>query len=306
MKSATVCETPVATTSSPPAPGSAIRTIGSTYSGAQPQSRRASRLPSTSPSALPLKTGTTCAEVRAVKTLALRRPATCQACAADLPVGTVAGWVSTARTVTCLPCLGVASVVITSTAGGSAQKEYERRSQRREDGIRQAHPRIGGLLLKLTDEPASTRVWAQGAAGERAVAAALDELAGPGLAVLHDRALRRPGGRMSKANVDHVVVAPSGDAKTHQGSLEVRRSGLLGLGKEELWIGGRNRTSLVAGLVTQMHAVRAAIPDVALPSARSARRSTPTRGPHERPEGARSVRHGLRTTRAGRPARPGR
>jgi hypothetical protein len=67
-KSATVCEPPVATTSSPPAPGSAIRTIGSTYSGAQPQSRRASRLPSTSPSALPLKTGTTCAEVRAVKT----------------------------------------------------------------------------------------------------------------------------------------------------------------------------------------------------------------------------------------------
>jgi len=125
------------------------------------------------------------------------------------------------------------------------------------------------LLLKLTDEPASTRVWAQGAAGERAVAAALDELAGPGLAVLHDRALRRPDGRMSKANVDHVVVAPSGvwviDAKTHQGSLEVRRSGLLRLGKEELWIGGRNRTSLVAGLVTQMHAVRAAIPDVALP-----------------------------------------
>lgn len=130
--------------------------------------------------------------------------------------------------------------------------------------MRGAHPRLGGLLLALTSEPASTRVWAQGAAGERAVAAALEALLDVDVLVLHDRVLRRADGRLSRANIDHLVVAASGvwvvDAKTHKGALEVRRSGgLFSPRVEKLYIGGRDRTPLVDGLRTQVAAVRACL-----------------------------------------------
>ncbi len=118
-----------------------------------------------------------------------------------------------------------------------------------------------GLLLALTEEPVSTRVWAQGAAGERAVAAWLDALAGEHVLALHDRRMRRPDGTLSKANIDHIAVTPSGvwviDAKTDQGALEVRRSGgLFSPRTESLYINGRDRTSLVHGLTKQTGAVR--------------------------------------------------
>ncbi len=71
--------------------------------------------------------------------------------------------------------------------------------------MRTSHPKLGGLLLALSKEPVSTRVWAQGAAGERAVAAKLDELAGEHLIALHDRARLRPDGKLSRANFDHLV-----------------------------------------------------------------------------------------------------
>jgi hypothetical protein len=151
-----------------------------------------------------------------------------------------------------------------NVGGGSAQREYDRRSQNRERRVRQAHPRLGGLLLALSAEPASTRVWAQGAAGERAVAAALDALVDADVLVMHDRAVRRVDGRPSRANIDHLAVAASGvwviDAKTHRGSLEVRRSGgLFSTRVEKLYIGGRDKTSLVDGLRGQVAAVRAAL-----------------------------------------------
>jgi hypothetical protein len=147
------------------------------------------------------------------------------------------------------------------TPGGSAQAEFERRVQRRQDRVRRDHPRLGGLLLALTNDPVSTRVWAQGAAGERAVASALDDLGGSHLELLHDRVMRDPSGRLTKANLDHLAVAATGvwviDAKTHRGSLEVRRSGgLFGPRVEQLVIAGRDQTKLVHGLNKQMAAVR--------------------------------------------------
>lgn len=51
-------------------------------------------------------------------------------------------------------------------AGGSAKAEHQRRVARREQRIRQAHPRLGGLILALSDDPQSTRAWASGAVGE--------------------------------------------------------------------------------------------------------------------------------------------
>jgi hypothetical protein len=211
-----------------------------------------------------------------VKVLALRRADTCTGCATDLPAGTKAVWDAAARTVRCLPCTTPADSAPTDSpmpagpthiAGGSAQREYDKRGQRREAAIRSRHPRLGGLVLALTNEPASTRVWAQGAHGERAVAAKIDELAGEHLLALHDRRMLRPDGRPSRANIDHLVVTATGvwivDAKTHQGTLEVRRSGgLFGPRVERLYIGGRDRTSLLDGLAGQVDSVRAVLATV--------------------------------------------
>ncbi|MCU1678960.1 MAG: hypothetical protein JWM93_3718 [Frankiales bacterium] len=199
-------------------------------------------------------------------------------------------WDASTRTVRCLACasvvdgsvrvgadprpagvtvanLVVPAVVPNSTpspvpvAGGSAQREFQRRSQRREAGIRSRRPRLGGLILALTEDPVSTRVWAQGAQGERAVAAKLDELAGQHLVALHDRRMLRPDGRPSRANIDHLAVCASGvwvvDAKTHKGELQVCRSGgLFGPRVEKLFIAGRDKTSLLDGLAWQVEVVR--------------------------------------------------
>lgn len=220
-----------------------------------------------------------------VKVLTLRRDDVCVGCSAALPAGTRATWDSVTRTVRCDRCSDTGPAVsplptpapaqqpaletVPARIGGgaSAQREYERRSQNRERQIRTAHPRLGGLLLALTEEPAHTRVWAQGAAGERAVAAALDALVDIDVLAMHDRVLPRPDGRPSPANIDHLAIAASGvwviDAKTHKGSLEVRRSGgLFSPRVEKLYIGGRDRSSTVEGLRRQVAAVRDALDSV--------------------------------------------
>jgi hypothetical protein len=132
----------------------------------------------------------------------------------------------------------------------------------REARVRVRHPKLGGLLLALVDDPATTKVWAQGAEGERAVGERLDRL--PDAIVLHDRKMRRPDGRLTQANIDHIAVTPAGvwviDAKTHKGRLEVRRTGGLFTPRvEQLRINGRDQTSLVDGITRQVEAVTAAL-----------------------------------------------
>lgn len=106
------------------------------------------------------------------------------------------------------------------SAGASARRERERRKARREDAVRNKHPRIGGLLLALAEPPAHERRWAHGAGGEEMVAQTLDQHCRPHVAVLHDR--RIPG---SKANIDHIAIAPTGvwviDTKRYKGKIEV-------------------------------------------------------------------------------------
>ncbi|WP_367276708.1 nuclease-related domain-containing protein [Amnibacterium sp.] len=150
--------------------------------------------------------------------------------------------------------------IASDAAGRSSQREYDRRRSAREARVRSRFPRIGGLLLALVDEPASTKAWAKGAEGERAVADRLGRL--EGIRVLHDRRMRRPDGRLSSANIDHIVIAPSGvwvvDSKAYRGRAEVRRHGGLFTPRvEELWVGGRNRTRLIDGVARQVEAVRA-------------------------------------------------
>lgn len=107
-------------------------------------------------------------------------------------------------------------------------------------------------------------MWAQGARGERAVAAKIDELTGDHVIALHDRKMLRPDGKPSRANIDHLVIAAAGvwvvDAKTHIGTLEVRRSGgLFSPRVDALYIRGRDQTKLVHALLGQVDVVRGAL-----------------------------------------------
>lgn len=219
-------------------------------------------------------------ERRCVKVLPLRRPDECSRCGTALDAGMRAAWDASTRTVRCLACAEPGDAEPASAqapslepntdtrrtqgAGASALREYERRSSRREQQIRSRHPKLGGLILALSQEPAHMRVWMQGANGERAVASRLDELVGDHLVVLHDRKTLRADGSPSRANIDHLVIAGSGvwvvDAKTHRGSLEVRRtSGLFAPRVERLFINGRDQTALVDGLHGQVAGVRAVL-----------------------------------------------
>lgn len=100
----------------------------------------------------------------------------------------------------------------------------------------------------------SRRAWEPGALAEPRVGALLDALRPHGVAPLHDR--RIPG---SQANIDHVVVAPSGvwivDSENYRGRIERR-----GRGSDlRLYVKGHDRTHLVSGMDRQYAAVRAAM-----------------------------------------------
>jgi len=146
------------------------------------------------------------------------------------------------------------------TAGASGRREAERRRASREGRVRERHPRIGGLLLRLQGAPAHEKAWETGAAGEEALAKSLLKRC-PGVPVLHDRAM--PG---SRANIDHLAVAPSGiyviDAKRYRGKIEVRRPIF---GDETLLIAGRDKTKLVEGLKRQVEAVRMIVESLGRP-----------------------------------------
>ena len=212
-----------------------------------------------------------------IKRISLRRDGVCT-CGAQVLAGTSAGWDRRRRVVVCPGCLAgsndrtrvplprrvEAEPDLTSaspgTAGASAQVEYERRKARREQRVRAAHPRLGGFLLAVTNEPQSTRAWASGAAGERRVAERLAGLAGEDVLLLHDQRIPR-----SRANIDHIAVGPAGvyviDAKCyHDAKVEIRRSGgIVRPVVEKLCVGGRDQTKLVTGLDRQVVAVRAAL-----------------------------------------------
>lgn len=169
---------------------------------------------------------------------------------------------------TCVVCLGLAAapVVVDTTLpeldrgqpGASAAREYERRKRNRETRTRDAHPRIGGLLLALREPPQHETAFHRGDLGEKAVAESLERRVADGPAViLYDR--RMPGGR---GNIDLLAVAPAGvfviDAKDIMGKVQIA-SPLFQADK--LLISGYNRTKLIDGLDRQVAAVRAALDD---------------------------------------------
>lgn len=194
--------------------------------------------------------------------LCLRYSANCASCGQELPRGSQAHWNREQKIATCLACLALEPVeeieIDRGEAGGSAAREWKRRHERRESQIRSRHKHLGGVILALRDDPQSTNAWAHGANGERALGRLLNPLREEGIGILHDR--RIPG---SRANIDHLVIAPYGvfviDAKNYTGRVEQRdRGGWLST-DYRLYVGGRDRSALIGGMRKQAEAVRAAL-----------------------------------------------
>jgi hypothetical protein len=217
------------------------------------------------------------------KRMRLRYAGTCTRCGISLAAGTTADYDRASKTVACVACpprralpdevagsaparLAVGPLptleVVDGRGGASATVEFQRRHDARQERVLTNHPRIGGFLLAVFDDPQSTRAWSVGAEGERLLSEMLQSIAGESLRVLNDR--RIPG---TKANIDHLVVCPSGvfvvDAKRYRNSRPVLRveGGLFRPRTELLYVAGRDRTSLVEGMHKQVALVRAALVD---------------------------------------------
>ena len=221
----------------------------------------------------------------AIKRIKLRYAGTCARCGAGLAAGEPADYNRTSKTVSCVSCeprraLDDPAAVtaaprhaitpepapqleaVDGVAGGSAKREFERRHDARQERVQAAHPKIGKFLLAVFDDPQSTTAWATGAIGEERLGGMLAEVAGPTLRVLHDR--RIPG---TKANLDHLVVCPSGvfvvDAKRYRNQRPALRveGGIIRPRQELLNVGGRDRTTLVDGMHKQVSVVRRVLAD---------------------------------------------
>ena len=225
------------------------------------------------------------------KRMRLRYAGACRECGIAIDQGAAAVYDRAARNVICLPCadraatpdlgdVGATDVVPPSqppdprppapveigpapveigTAGASARHEFERRAAKRETRIRERHPKLGGLILALTDDPQSTTAWRTGARGEELLGRRLDALADSGARVLHDRRIPR-----SRANIDHIAISSAGvfilDAKRYRGRPTLRvEGGLLRPRTETLMVGGRRCNQLVDGMHKQLGLVQAVV-----------------------------------------------
>lgn len=198
----------------------------------------------------------------------LRFDGVCRVCDAALPAKTEAIYERSSKAVRCTSHLGQAEedpltqdVVDPGTPGASARREFERRKAVREQRIRAKHPKIGGLLHALSDQPQTTTSWDTGAVGEERLGNRLNELSSELLRVLHDR--RIPG---TRANIDHLAVTPTGvyviDAKKYAGRPRVLvKGGLLRPRTEKLLVGKRDCTKLVNGVLKQIDIVVGAVND---------------------------------------------
>jgi len=201
--------------------------------------------------------------------MSLRFAGVCTSCGQEIAKGARAIYSPSTRSVRHVSC----SEIDSGIAGGSATREYERRTARDNAGIEVEKQRVRAVfgdgflgtvvtLLAVDDSPRrSTQVWAQGAVGEQVVATRLAALADAGVIVLNDR--RIPG---TKANIDHLVVTPWGvwiiDAKRY---LNKRpdfyvEGGFLGFGgTTRLKVGGRKEDKLVDGVLWQVERVQSVL-----------------------------------------------
>jgi len=214
--------------------------------------------------------------------ITLRRADECHACHVTLAASTRAWWHPDSRFATCLDCgraqlgstpdgpapsdardaRGARSIPISAPdsgiPGASAQLEYERLRRRRAARIDERWGRLAGIAKLLSNDPSSITVWATGSAGERGLAEGLTARLGDRAVLLHDRKVPK-----SRANIDHIAIAPSGvwviDAKKYRGRVERRDKGGLFSVDYRLYVAGRDCTTLVGGLTWQVDAVRDAL-----------------------------------------------
>jgi hypothetical protein len=184
----------------------------------------------------------------------LPRATTCGDCGRKLGRGAGAVHSADLTDVLCLECVDLTTMHSLGTPGAGARREHAKRLDRHQTRVRAAHPRLGGLILALADDPQHVRAWQTGAAGEEAFGRRLSSVSGPSLKVLHDRKLPR-----SAANIDHLAITTETvwvlDAKRYKGRVETRGGGLFSSRPPELYVGGRNQTKLVAGVRRQTTAV---------------------------------------------------
>jgi hypothetical protein len=133
----------------------------------------------------------------------LPRAAPCGDCGRKLRRGAEALHDEALTEVLCLECVTLDTVHSLGTPGAGARREHARRLDRHQTRVRTAHPRLGGLILALADDPQHVRAWQTGAVGEEEFGRRLSGCSGPQLKVLHDRKLPR-----SSANIDHLAVTP--------------------------------------------------------------------------------------------------
>jgi hypothetical protein len=194
------------------------------------------------------------------KRLQLRRPDVCAGCQRALDAGTDAVWDRDARTVTCVRCAeGLREELVRSDPGASALAEASKRRAREAERKRrdiEARPILGRLSHALSPEADAGMSWETGGLAEQKLGAFLDGV--PDVVCLHDRRLPR-----STANIDHLVVAPTGvwvvDAKRDRGAIKQVDKGGWFRTDLRLTIAGRDRSKLIDGVHKQVDHVLAAL-----------------------------------------------
>lgn len=182
----------------------------------------------------------------AFRLITLQTDGTCVVCGARCSAGSMAWWDDGAMARTCLSCRPV-----------ELDEPRPPRHTRRPDVPK--GPRIGGRSGPvLSDDPQSTIAWARGSDGERRLARRLtDELAGEAI-VLHDRSVPR-----MRCTIDHLAIAPSGvwviDGRTEAASVAARNIGGRLISDLRLYVGNRDRTTLVDGVERRVEGVRVAL-----------------------------------------------
>lgn len=171
-------------------------------------------------------------------------------------------WDSAHKTVTCLACDSDTTIVVQSGVAGAsalAKADKLRHDQlERRRLLKARRPVLGRVQIFMAGPATAGESWSKGGVGDQKLGAALDAMVDHGLLTLHDRQI--PG---SKANIDHMVVAPSGvwivDAKRYKGLVTKVDKGGLFRTDVHLTVGGRDRTSLADGVARQVEHVKRAL-----------------------------------------------
>jgi hypothetical protein len=159
--------------------------------------------------------------------------------------------------VTCLACVPDREVA-SGAAGASAAAEGARWADSKVDEVRRKYGDHAAEVAREMATRDAAASWGKGSEGESWLAGYIAREVGDAVIALHDRLI--PG---TRGNVDHIFVSPTGvwvvDAKAYKGKVVRREIGPLWRRDNELYIGGRNRTSLAAGVRRQVDAVNAAM-----------------------------------------------